>query len=69
MIVKIQRPLESNIPDPPVLIYDEEKHFKILVPFTEKLREALGDKDKAYWEVEMHKEGFRLIREVPGQTW
>lgn len=68
VIVKIQKPL-NGLPGDPFLIYDEQRFFKVLVPPTEKLRQVMGDQEKVYWEVQMVKDGFRLIREVPGQTW
>ncbi len=69
MIVKIQKPLESNQKNPPVFVYNEDRSYKTFVEFSERLRMTIGDREKIYCEA-MIEDGYLLvIREVKDQGW
>jgi hypothetical protein len=69
MIVKIQKPLESSLEDPPALVYNEDGSYEEFVKFSEGLRMAMGDRLKIYVEATVEDGKLRLIQEVPAQSW
>lgn len=69
MIVKIQKPLESSEPNPPALVYNEDRSYETFVEFSEGLRMTIGDRQKIYVEARLEGENLVLIREVRGHSW
>lgn len=71
MIVKVQIPIESNMPPEEyrALVYDETRSLEVLVPITDGLREAMGSHVKQYWYA--HTEGDHVVLDgpAPWQKW
>jgi hypothetical protein len=48
-IVKVQWPIGSSEPDPPVLIYNEDRSLLKVMPTSEALRKAMNGRPKVYF--------------------
>lgn len=53
MIVKIQRPISTNEAVPKALIYNEDRSVELIMPYTGKLAEIIGNDLKQYWDVKL----------------
>lgn len=69
MIVKIQKPLESNEKNPPVLVYNQDRSYEEFLEFTDGLRQAIGDRAKIYVEARVENGVLHLVREILPQPW
>lgn len=74
-IVKIQIPLASNEPDPPALVYNEDRSIEQTFPLNRAIVDMLTDsngktKPKAYFEAYLDEDGRLVIgHEVGEQNW
>lgn len=69
MIVKIQRPLETNFEIPAALVYNQDRSTYAYVPFTEAVSKFMGDELKIYAEVNVIDGNIYILRIVPPQDW
>jgi len=69
MIVKIQRPLESSLDDPPALVYNEDKSVYFHTKFNPTLALAMGSRPKIYCEAVIQGKGIRIVKEIEAQPW
>jgi hypothetical protein len=67
-IVKVQRPLSSNIPNPPMLVYNEERTLMESMNNPD-IRRAMGDEPKQYWWVHLRGGTLYFLRPAPEQEW
>jgi hypothetical protein len=72
-IVKVQRPVKTNDPTEPWLIYDRRRNHEVMVPaaaIPEHVKKALGDDFKGYftgaWSSVV---GWGLSARVAAQEW
>lgn len=49
-IFKLQRPLASNEPNPPMLVYNESRSIYEHLPFTEEFRQMFGSDEKLFFK-------------------
>jgi hypothetical protein len=72
MLLKVQRPLESNEPNPPFLVYAQGRRFMTHVRTSEMPADviaALGADLKGYFEAEREGGQWRFGRRVADQGW
>lgn len=71
MIVKVQRPLSTNLRIPQVLVYDESRSFQQTFDYDREMQELFDDGAfKKYFEAELAPSGMLVLeREVPEQEW
>lgn len=72
MIVKVQRPLATNDPSAPWLIYDEARSFYQMVPEAEvpaSVKEAMGDDAKGYFNAVDKGAELNIRERVGAQDW
>jgi len=72
-IVKVQRPIATNDPDDPWLIYDKARKHQIQVParlIPRWARIKMGDDHKAFFRAEWsNMAGWGLLERAPWQEW
>lgn len=70
MIVKLQKPLASSTPNPPVLAYDQYRTVSVQLPMTHDLDTMFGDKWKIYCAAHIAENGKLCIdRVVTDRAW
>lgn len=71
-IAKIQRPLATNDPDSPWLLYTEDSSVMIFVPdreVPEEVRKIVGQRPKAYFEIQVREDKIEILGPVRDQPW
>lgn len=73
MILKIQRPLSSNVADPPWFVYSEDREVEAHIPAAkvgDGLRLMMGNAPKIYVDGEIAADGNLVIeRQVADRNW
>lgn len=72
IILKVQKPLSSNMPDAPYLVYAAGKRFMTHVPradIPDAVIAALGDDPKGYFKATLKNEEWILGERVADQDW
>ena len=72
-IFKLQRPLGTNDPAKPWMLYDRDREVTALVPdelICEEVRSAVNGDLKAYFVGEINAAGQLVLKErIPDQVW
>lgn len=72
-IFKLQRPMSSDLPNPPWLAYSEHRRNTRMIAADQvpaHVKKAMGDAPKAYFEAEMHPlGGINFKNRVEDQPW
>lgn len=73
-LIKVQRPLASNMGEPSWLIYDEGRLHRELRPANEipvHVRKVMHDRTKAYFEAEWNedRQGWHIGQPAAPQAW
>lgn len=69
-ILKVQVPLSSNDPNPPCLVYNEDKSITTFVSMDEQVLMMCGDRPKVYVEANLWSDGtLQILRDVGEQEW
>jgi len=70
MIVKVQRPLSSNDPNAPCLVYDEGRRHQGFIELTpEEVVTLMGDAAKGYFEARVERGNLVLGERVADRDW
>ena len=70
MIVKIQASQYTTHETQQMFIYNKDKSVQYQEPLTETIKEALADRSKAYFIVEIiDTNKLIILKEVPTQDW
>lgn len=72
MIVKLQVPIESSLPPTEhlALLYDQSRHFELMMPISDEIKEQMGGRLKAFFEIDLiNGNPFRFVKEVPDPGW
>ena len=70
-IIKVQWPLSTTLDVPPILIYNEDRSIKELIPATEEWRKLMKGRVKVYFYATLTEpDGTLTIGEIaPDQSW
>lgn len=68
-IVKVQVPLNSNIDNPPALVYNKDQSIFQQAQLTKELSKAMGDQPKKYFYCEFKDGQLELLEEAKWQEW
>jgi hypothetical protein len=74
MIVKLQVPIEANVPEDKhlALLYDKSRHFEMMTPITDEIRKQLNGRPRAFFQIDLRDTGgqpFRFVHPLPEQGW
>jgi len=72
VVLKVQRPIVTNDPDAPWMLYDgahKNTAFVKQADVPEQLRSAMGTGHKLFIEVEVIDGHMQIIRTVPDPGW
>ena len=72
MLLKVQRPLSSNMPDAPFLLYAQGRRFMTYIPTSKMPADviaALGGDAKGYFEAHLEGDQWRFDQRVDDQEW
>jgi hypothetical protein len=69
MIVKIQASQYTTAGQQQMLIYNEDSSFQMQEPITKEIKEALGNRVKAYFIAEIIDNELVIIEETITQDW
>lgn len=70
MIVKIQRPLASTEPNPPALVYNEDRSVTLHMPITPELKHLFqGGELKVYHKATIEGDKLMIGRRVQNPDW
>lgn len=70
-IIKLQRPLATNMDQAQVLVYNEDRSLERMLPYTDDMQKLFGSDQKQYWLADIPKKtGYiKLIQQVEEQDW
>jgi len=68
-IVKVQRPLSSNVEDPPALVYNKDRSLTMQWPMDDAIKRIMGRELKVYWWAYMQGTVLHLDKPAEEQDW
>lgn len=68
-IVKVQMPLDSNVADAPMLIYNKDKSVYLTVPVQKRFAKELAKYPKGYYRARVEGGVLDIGRRVAPQEW
>jgi hypothetical protein len=75
VIVKLQKPLASSERDPPWLVYNQSRSFRLFVPgasLPAHVHKAMADRDRGFFEISIVNGTTKIGtwgRVLPDRTW
>lgn len=68
-IFKLQRPLSSNIEDPPALAYNKDRSVTMMLDMTPDMEGVFGDRLKVYVRGQVEGDKLKILEMVGDRPW
>lgn len=68
-VIKLQRPVVTNDPNPQVLAYNKDRSIETFFPINDEMLALFGDEFKVYYWYAVDGKDIVLGDQVKGQRW
>jgi len=68
-IFKVQTVIESNMENPPAMVYNRDRSKEFFLPVTEDLRKLMNGKPKKFFSCHIEEKNLVIDFEAPWQSW